>query len=41
MFADDTKLFLSRQNINTLFKIFNEELKKDWGLIQGKQVILK
>ena len=40
MFADDTKLFLSRQNINTLFKIFNEELK-DWGLIQGKQIILK
>ena len=32
MFADDTNLFLSHQNINTLFKIFNEELKKigDW-----------
>ena len=28
MFADDTNLFLSHQNINTLFKIFNEELKK-------------
>ena len=28
MFADDTNLFLSRQNINTLFKIFNGELKK-------------
>ena len=32
MFSDDTNLFLSHQNINTLFKIFNEELKKigDW-----------
>ena len=32
MFADDTNLFLSHQNINTLFKIFNKELKKigDW-----------
>ena len=32
MFAEDTNLFLSHQNINTLFKIFNEELKKigDW-----------
>ena len=32
MFADGTNLFLSHQNINTLFKIFNEELKKigDW-----------
>ena len=32
MFADDTNLFLYHQNINTLFKIFNEELKKigDW-----------
>ena len=30
--ADDTNLFLSHQNINTLFKIFNEELKiiGDW-----------
>ena len=28
MFAEDTNLFLSHQNINTLFKIFNEELKK-------------
>ena len=32
MFANDTNLFLSYQNINTHFKIFNEELKKirDW-----------
>ena len=32
MFADGTNLFLSHQSINTLFKIFNEELKKigDW-----------
>ena len=32
MFADDTNLFLSHQIINTLFKIFNEELNKigDW-----------
>ena len=32
MFADDTNLFLSYQNIDTLFKIFNEELNKigDW-----------
>ena len=32
MFADDTNLFLSHQNTNILFKIFNEELKKigDW-----------
>ena len=28
MFADDANLFLSHQNINTLYKIFNEELKK-------------
>ena len=28
MFAEDTNLFLSHQNINTLFKIFNEKLKK-------------
>ena len=28
MFAEDTNLFLSHQNVNTLFKIFNEELKK-------------
>ena len=28
MFADDTNLLLSQQNINTLFRIFNEELKK-------------
>ena len=28
MFADDTNLFLSHQNVNTLFKISNEELKK-------------
>ena len=27
MFADDTNLFLSHQNINTLFKSFNRELK--------------
>ena len=25
MFEDDTNLFLSHQNINTLFKIFNED----------------
>ena len=32
IFADDTNLFLSHQNINTLFKIFNEKLIKtgDW-----------
>ena len=32
MFADDTKLILSHQNIKTLLKIFNEEMKKteDW-----------
>ena len=32
MFADDTNLFLSHQNINTLFKIFNGDLKiiGDW-----------
>ena len=32
MFTDDTNLFLSYQNINNLFKIYNEELKKirDW-----------
>ena len=30
MFADDTNLFLFHQNINTIFKIFNEELKRDW-----------
>ena len=41
MFADDTYLFLSHQNIITLFKIFNEELKKNWGLVQGKQIVLK
>ena len=28
MLAYDTNLFLYHQNINTLFKIFNEELKK-------------
>ena len=28
MFADDTNPCLSPQNINTLFRIFNEELKK-------------
>ena len=28
MFADDTNLFLSHQNINTLFDKFNEELQK-------------
>ena len=28
IFADDTNLFLSHQNVNTLFKISNEELKK-------------
>ena len=27
VFADDTNLFLSHQNIKTLFNIFNEELK--------------
>ena len=31
IFTDDTNLFLSHQNINTLFKIFNEELKKKLG----------
>ena len=42
MFADDADLFFfSHQNINTLFKIFHEELKKNWGLVQSKQVILK
>ena len=41
MFADDTNLFSSHQNINTLLKIFNEELKKNWGLVQGKQIIPK
>ena len=32
MFADDTNLFLSHQNINTLFKLFNGDLKiiGDW-----------
>ena len=32
MFADDTKLFLCHQNIDTLFKRFHQELKKigDW-----------
>ena len=32
IFADDTNLFLSHQNINPLFKILNEELQKngDW-----------
>ena len=32
MFANDCNLFLSHQNINKLFKTFNEELKKfgDW-----------
>ena len=32
MFGDDTNLFLSHQYVNILFKIFNEELKKngDW-----------
>ena len=28
MFADDTNLFLCHENVNTLFKIFNEEPKK-------------
>ena len=28
MFADYTNIFLSHENINTLFKMFNEELKK-------------
>ena len=28
MFADDTNLFLSHQNINILFNKFNEELQK-------------
>ena len=28
MFAVDSNLFLYRQNVNTLFKILNEELKK-------------
>ena len=28
MFADDTNLFLSHQNINTLFKKINQELKE-------------
>ena len=28
IFADDTNLFLSHQNISIDFKIFNEELKK-------------
>ena len=32
IFADDTNLFLSHQNVNTLFKISNEELKnfRNW-----------
>ena len=32
MFANDSNLFLSHQNINKLFKTFNEELEKfgDW-----------
>ena len=28
MFADDTNLFLYHENVNTLFKIFNEESKR-------------
>ena len=28
MLADDTNLFLAHRNISTLFKMFNEELKK-------------
>ena len=39
--ADGTNLFLSYQNINTLFKTFNGALKKNWNLVQGKRIIPK
>ena len=43
MFADETKLFLSHQNINTLFKIFNEEIKKigDWFKVNKLSLNIK
>ena len=40
MFADDTNLFLSHQNINTLFKIFNEGLKKFWDWFKASKLSL-
>ena len=41
MFADDTNLFLSHQNINTLFKIFNEDLKIIGDWFKANKVSLK
>ena len=40
MFADDTNLFLSHQNINILFKLFHEELKKVWDWFKASKLSL-
>ena len=40
MFADDTNLFLSHQSINTLFKIFDKEVKKVGDCVKANKLSL-